>query len=98
MSKEIARAIAAQCLVYPEQDFINRNSELVQLASNLEPKLGEALLVFLRTVSEMPLNKIQEHYVEVFDMRRKCSLFLTSWTHGDTRNRGMALVYFIEKY
>ena len=31
-------------------------------------------------------------------MRRRCSLFLTSWTHGDTRNRGMALIYFKEKY
>lgn len=98
MSKEIARAIAAQCLVYPEQAFIDRYDELAKLATRLEPKLGQPLLVFLKSASEMPLNKLQEHYVEIFDMRRKCSLFLTSWTHGDTRNRGMALVYFIEIY
>jgi len=98
MSKEIARVIAAQCLVYPEQTFIDRNAELVKLALTLEPKLRQPLLRFLSSAVEMPLNKLQEHYVEIFDMRRKCSLFLTSWTHGDTRNRGMALVYFIEIY
>ena len=88
MSKEVARAIASQCLVYPEQAFLDRYDELVELASNLEPKLRNPLLTFLKTASDMPLNKLQEHYVEIFDMRRKCSLFLTSWTHGDTRNRG----------
>ena len=98
MSKESARAIAAQCLVYPEQAFIDRNAELVALALTLETKLRNPLLRFLQSAREMPLNKLQEHYVEIFDMRRKCSLFLTSWTHGDTRNRGMALVYFIEIY
>lgn len=98
MSKEVARAIAAQCLIYPEQAFIDRYDELVKLATTLEPKLRKPLLAFLQSTSDMPLNKLQEHYVEIFDMRRKCSLFLTSWTHGDTRNRGMALVYFIEIY
>ena len=98
MSKESARAIAAQCLVYPEQAFLDKNSELVALALSLETKLREPLLRFLQSAHEMPLNRLQEHYVEIFDMRRKCSLFLTSWTHGDTRNRGMALVYFIEIY
>jgi nitrate reductase delta subunit len=46
----------------------------------------------------MTLAELQRHYVEIFDMRRRCSLFLTSWTHGDTRNRGMALIYFKELY
>jgi nitrate reductase delta subunit len=98
MSKVVARAIAAQCLVYPEQAFFDRYDELVSLANELEPRLRNPLLAFLKGASEIPLNKLQEHYVEIFDMRRKCSLFLTSWTHGDTRNRGMALVYFIEIY
>ena len=31
-------------------------------------------------------------------MRRKCSPYLTYWTYGDTRNRGMALLHFKEAY
>ncbi len=98
MSKELARAIAAQCLVYPEQSFIDRNAELLNMTHALAPKLREPLVKFLTSAAQMPLNQLQQHYVEIFDMRRKCSLFLTSWTHGDTRNRGMALVYFIQIY
>ena len=98
MSKELARAIAAQCLGYPEQSFIDRNEELLNMTHALAPKLREPLVKFLTSAAQMPLNQLQQHYVEIFDMRRKCSLFLTSWTHGDTRNRGMALVYFIQIY
>lgn len=98
MSKELVRAIAAQCLVYPEQEFIDRNSEYLDMAQVLVPKLSVPLTTFLNNAVQIPLNELQQHYVEIFDMRRKCSLFLTSWTHGDTRNRGMALVYFIEIY
>ncbi|CAN2244439.1 NarJ Nitrate reductase delta subunit [Candidatus Planktophila vernalis] len=98
MSKELARAIAAQCLGYPEQSFIDRNAELLNMTHALAPKLREPLVKFLTSAAQMPLNQLQQHYVEIFDMRRKCSLFLTSWTHGDTRNRGMALVYFIQIY
>ena len=68
------------------------------MAQVLVPKLGVPLTTFLNNAVQIPLNELQQHYVEIFDMRRKCSLFLTSWTHGDTRNRGMALVYFIEIY
>jgi len=98
VSKELARAIAAQCLGYPEQSFIDRNAELLNMTHALDPKLREPLAKFLTSAAQMPLNQLQQHYVEIFDMRRKCSLFLTSWTHGDTRNRGMALVYFIQIY
>ncbi len=98
MSKELARAIASQCLVYPEQSFLDRNTELLSMTHALAPKLREPLAKFLSSAGQMPLNQLQQHYVEIFDMRRKCSLFLTSWTHGDTRNRGMALVYFIQIY
>jgi nitrate reductase delta subunit len=41
---------------------------------------------------------IRDPYVETFDMRRKCSPYLTYWTHGDTRNRGMALLHFKDAY
>ena len=35
-----------------------------------------------------------EHYVEVFDRRRRCCLYLTYYTVGDTRHRGAALLAF----
>ena len=38
------------------------------------------------------------HYTDVFDLRRRCCLYLTYFSHGDTRQRGMALLRFSHAY
>lgn len=98
MSKELARAIASSLLIYPDEKFEGNRDQLKTLAESLDPEYQIPLLAFLSKTESMLLSELQTHYVEIFDMRRRCSLFLTSWTHGDTRNRGMALIYFSQKY
>jgi len=98
MTIATARMIASSLLVYPDERFLERREEFENITSKLESSYGKPLIKFFNATSEMSLDEIQRHYVEIFDMRRRCSLFLTSWTHGDTRNRGMALIYFKEKY
>jgi nitrate reductase delta subunit len=98
MSLSTAQMIASTLLIYPEKEFMAKRVELESLAKQLDPEWGQPLLEFLDATFTMTLDELQRHYVEIFDMRRRCSLFLTSWTHGDTRNRGMALIYFKEKY
>ena len=39
-----------------------------------------------------------QHYVEVFDTRRRCCLYLTWWTDGETRRRGSALAALKARY
>ena len=41
---------------------------------------------------------MQRHYVEIFDMKRRACPFLTYWTNGDTRNRGVAILRFKQAY
>lgn len=98
MSVSTAQMIASSLLVYPEKEFMAKRVELESVAKKLDPEWGQPILEFLDATFTMTLDELQRHYVEIFDMRRRCSLFLTSWTHGDTRNRGMALIYFKEKY
>jgi nitrate reductase delta subunit len=98
MSIASARMIASSLLLYPDEDFMGRRKELESIAKKLDTSFGRPLLEFLEETWTMTLAELQRHYVEIFDMRRRCSLFLTSWTHGDTRNRGMALLYFKELY
>ena len=50
------------------------------------------------TSSRRPLPELQADYVETFDTRRRCNLFLTYFAHGDTRKRGMALLRFKQTY
>jgi nitrate reductase delta subunit len=98
MSITTARLIASSLLLYPDEDFMAKRKVLESVAKKLDTSSGAPLLEFLEETWTMTLAELQRHYVEIFDMRRRCSLFLTSWTHGDTRNRGMALIYFKEIY
>lgn len=98
MSVESARAITSTLLLYPDAEFESRLEVIATSIDALDHPSREPLQNFVISVRSLSLAQIQQHYVEIFDMRRRCSLFLTSWTHGDTRNRGMALIYFKEKY
>lgn len=40
----------------------------------------------------------QRHYVDVFDLNRRRSLYLSYWTDGDTRRRGEVLASFKQRY
>ena len=42
--------------------------------------------------------ELTRHYVETFDLRRRCCLYLTYYAFGDTRKRGMALLRFTHAY
>ena len=37
-------------------------------------------------------------YVDTFDVRRRCTMYLTYWTAGDTRNRGSHMLAFARAY
>jgi nitrate reductase delta subunit len=45
-----------------------------------------------------PLPALQQEYVDTFDLRRRCCLYLTYFSYGDTRKRGMALLRFSSAY
>ena len=42
--------------------------------------------------------ELAQAYVETFDLRRRTSLYLTYYLHGDTRKRGMALLHLRRLY
>ena len=55
----------------------------------------EVLRLHLRNTG---LEELRADYVETFDTRRRHNLFLTYFVHGDTRQRGMALLRFQETF
>jgi nitrate reductase molybdenum cofactor assembly chaperone len=56
------------------------------------------LLGFLDTAEAMPPLELQEHYVRVLDRSRRACLYLTWWTEGETRRRGLALARLKDTY
>jgi len=57
-----------------------------------------ALAGFLDHVAAVDVSELAEHYVATFDRRRRCCLYLTWWTDGDTRRRGEALAALKARY
>jgi nitrate reductase delta subunit len=56
------------------------------------------LTSLLDHLASQPLQAAQRDYVETFDHTRKCALYLTYFSYGDTRRRGVALVQFKQAY
>jgi nitrate reductase molybdenum cofactor assembly chaperone NarJ/NarW len=53
---------------------------------------------FLGWLRTTPPAEVAQHYVETFDLRRRCALYLTYYRYGDTRKRGMAMLAFKAAY
>lgn len=83
---------------YPDDDLVAQLDEIEAALVHMTPAARERIGGFLRHVREHDLTETQSHYVEIFDMRRKCCLFLTYYAYGDTRKRGMALLTFKSAY
>ena len=99
-SMELAttRQAASLLLGYPDEQLLARLPLLRAAVAPLPPQFAGPLGRFLDHVETTPLDEQQAEYVETFDLRRRCCLYLTYFTHGDTRKRGMALVQFKHLY
>ena len=94
----VAHRVAAHLLEYP-------GPELLALVPSLRAAVGELPRAFAeplgRTLGHVAATEPAElaaQYVETFDLRRRCSLYLTYYAYGDTRRRGVALVEFKQAY
>jgi len=85
-------------LDYPDEELLSRIELMRSASQGLPPDVGDAIRRFLDHLESTPLPELQADYVETFDSRRRCNLFLTYFAHGDTRKRGMALLRFKQTY
>ncbi|MEO6471765.1 MAG: nitrate reductase molybdenum cofactor assembly chaperone [Aeromicrobium sp.] len=85
-------------LNYPDEELIGKLETISAALDTLPSSLGAGLRSCVTYLSSTPLAESQPEYVETFDSRRRCNLFLTYFAHGDTRKRGMALLRFKQTY
>ncbi len=94
----VAWQAASLLLGYPDEELRGR-LELIRRASlELPEHVGAPLRACVAQLEEAPLTELEEDYVDTFDNRRRHTLFLTYFAHGDTRKRGMALLRFKQTY
>jgi nitrate reductase delta subunit len=94
------RAWQAQSLLigYPDEQLLARLDLLRRVAATLDEPVGAPLRIFLDHATRTPPPALAADYVATFDHRKRCCLFLTYYAHGDTRNRGMALLRLKQTY
>ena len=92
-----ALRVAAQLLSYPDDVLYERLLLLTEAAALCGPA-AEPLARVCVELRATPQDVAQARYVDTFDLRRRCCLYLTYFSHGDTRNRGMALLRFSTAY
>ncbi|MFF9818705.1 nitrate reductase molybdenum cofactor assembly chaperone [Streptomyces sp. NPDC014006] len=86
-------------LQYPDSELTSARTELTTVVEALPASpAAEYLARFTDWFAAQDPEVLERHYVEMFDLRRKSSLYLTYYLHGDTRRRGMALLTLNQRY
>jgi nitrate reductase delta subunit len=90
--------LASVLLQYPTVALFDGLDHLDATAAGSPRSSREAFCRFLAWLRVTPPAEVAQHYVETFDLRRRCALYLTYYRHGDTRRRGMAMLEFKAAY
>ncbi len=90
---------ASVLLSYPDDTFEDDLATVARVVATLprgsaRTRLGEVA----EWLGRLSPTEAATTYVDTFDLRRGVCLYLTYYRHGDTRERGMALVALIDSY
>lgn len=96
--RAVVHMSASLLLDYPAEESFTQRLDAVGSALAGPPGLPREVSApveeFVEVARERGTRAMAEHYVETFDRRRRCCLYLTYYAVGDTRHRGAALLAF----
>lgn len=90
--------LASVLLDYPTPELVCRVPALRDALADVAPDARARLTAYLDRLEWENLARLQSQYVDTFDVTRRCALYLTYYTCGDTRKRGVELVRFKQAY
>jgi nitrate reductase delta subunit len=94
-------AVLGALLGYPDEpllDALPQAQERLQQARELTRDARAALDQFFDYCTQRDLITLQENYVALFDRGRATSLYLFEHVHGESRDRGQAMVDLLQMY
>lgn len=89
---------ASMLMDYPDEVLFSRLDLLGEVAASLPARLGTGLQETIDHLRAQPVHESQSDYVDTFDTRRRGCLFLTYFSNGETRKRGLALLRIKQIY
>ena len=97
----ITLRVLARLLAYPSGELRNALPELVTALRREKALRGERvgeLVAFARQIAAADPYEIEARYVDTFDRGRATSLHLFEHVHGDSRERGPAMIDLARTY
>jgi nitrate reductase delta subunit len=96
--RRVSFAIASSLLRYPDENLLAALGPLCAAADGLPSAARRPISDLGRYLGDHTLLESQAAYVATFDLKRRCSLYLSYYLNGDTRRRGAALWRFQQAY
>lgn len=91
--------LCSLALQYPDEELVAGRAELATAAAELPGgPAGDSLVRFFAWFSEATPLELERHYVQTFDLHKRSSLYLTFYSLGDRRDRGLALLRLKQLY
>lgn len=97
----ISLKVISHLLDYPTQALWDNHNELIdalQEADELPVTQVAKLMAFIHSLVQTDLLDAQANYSELFDRGRARSLLLFEHVHGESRDRGQAMVDLLNQY
>ena len=88
-------------LSYPSRELqqeVPAMREALRKDRRLDRKNFKGIETLLSTIEDSDIWNLQEEFVDLFDRSRSLSLNLFEHVHGESRDRGMAMVNLLETY
>lgn len=93
--------VLSALLSYPEQSFVDDQDDMIAILDQenlLRRPLRDQLVGLMHDLCTRDLMDSQADYVELFDRGRTLSLLLFEHVHGESRDRGQAMVDLLNVY
>jgi nitrate reductase delta subunit len=97
----LALKVISRLLDYPSEALFTHADDLVNAineSGHLSNESKDQLVAFIRELTSSELYDAQERYDLLFDRGRSLSLLLFEHVHGESRDRGQAMVDLMKEY
>lgn len=91
--------LCSLALQYPDDELVAARDQLATTAAALaDAPAARSVGRFFAWFASAPALDIARHYVQVFDLGKRSALYLTFYSLGDRRDRGLALLRLKKLY
>jgi nitrate reductase delta subunit len=100
-SMRLTLRVLSHLLSYPSVELLAHLGELAQALRDeavLDGQRTDELEALMHRLARLPSMQVQSEYVELFDRGRSTALNLFEHVHGDSRDRGPAMIDLIQTF